>query len=493
MRHAFQWSLLLLGLSYCASAQSDGLHPVQLTIYYDNFAVVRETIPLDLHTGANTVLSADVTSQLEPDSVILRDPAGKHVLHIAEQNYDAGVVTLQWLLHKYEGKTIRFQVAGPRSVEEGGQVRSLPAEIVEGKILRTGDSGNLIEVNGVMQFDLPGTPLFPATTDCLLLKPTLRWIVGSTDAERFPAELDYMTDGLSWQATYNVVMPENGEAANRADIFGWVTIQNESGTDFPEATIQLMAGDVVKLRNERRNGGPAAFVMSAAAAPVDASVTQKPFDDYHLYDLHRTMAIANHETKQVQFLETSGVAVDRSYRLDASLPVTQPFYRGFHNEQQTWGNVEHPRIEVREEIKNLAANHLGMPLPGGRVRLYRRETSGAMQFVGEAQVSHTPEGQALHLVSGQSFDLTGERKQTDFHVDNAGHNMDESFAIKLSNAKAEPVTVHVIEHLNRAQNWQITENSADYTKTDSSTIEFEVPLAAHGEAKLTYSVHYDWQ
>jgi hypothetical protein len=233
--------------------------------------------------------------------------------------------------------------------------------------------------------------------------------------------------------------------------------------------------------------------MSAAAAPVDASVTQKPFDDYHLYDLHRTMAIANHETKQVQFLETSGVAVDRSYRLDASLPVTQPFYRGFHNEQQTWGNVEHPRIEVREEIKNLAANHLGMPLPGGRVRLYRRETSGAMQFVGEAQVSHTPEGQALHLVSGQSFDLTGERKQTDFHVDNAGHNMDESFAIKLSNAKAEPVTLHVIEHLNRAQNWQITENSADYTKTDSSTIEFEVPLAAHGEAKLTYSVHYDWQ
>jgi hypothetical protein len=497
MRHTLLVTLAALALTTAAQAQQSDTPPTHLTIYNDNFAVARTTVPLDLHPGSNAVFTTAITSQLEPDSVILRDPTGTRTLSIAEQNYDAGVVTQLWLLQKYEGKTIRFQIAGPRTVEENGQLHTLPAQTVEGRIVRAGDGngGALFEVDGQLQFQFPGTPLFPASTDGLLLKPTLRWIIDSPKAERFPAELDYMTNGLSWQATYNIVLPEASPAANeRADILGWVTIQNNSGTDFPQATIQLMAGDIAKIRNvrDRFTGGGLTMDGAEFAMAAPPAVTQKAFDDFHLYDLHRTLSLANQETKQVQFLEASGVTVERSYQFDASAPVLQPMYPGFHNATRTFGGVSQPHIEVREEIQNLAANRLGMPLPAGRVRLYRRE-AGAMQFVGESQVQHTPEGQSLHLVSGRSFDLTGERKQTDFHIDNAGHNMDETFAIKLSNAKPEPVTVHIVEHLNRAENWQITEKSAPFTKTDSSTIDFPVQVPAHGDTTLTYSVHYNWQ
>lgn len=236
-------ALALLACSFAASAQTPQTAPTQLTIYNDNFAVARTSVPLDLHAGPNTVLTTDVTSRLEPDSVILRDPAGRNTLHILEQNYDAGIVTQNWLLRKYEGKTIQFQRGGPM-------------DLIEGKIIRAGSSEPygggpqpLIEVNGHMAFSLPGIPVFPPETSGLLLKPTLRWIIDSPAAVRFPAELDYITEGMSWQATYNVVMPELPAAAgpDRADVLGWVTIQNASGTDFPSASLQLMAGDVAKL------------------------------------------------------------------------------------------------------------------------------------------------------------------------------------------------------------------------------------------------------
>lgn len=490
--------LVLLAFPLAIHAQQSA--PVQLTIYNDNFAVARTTIPLDLHAGENTVVTTDVTTQLEPDSVILRDPSGKRTLHILEQNYDAGIVTQEWLLKKYEGKTIQFQQTF-YNTPAGAPTQ----QVIEGRIVRAGGSGNygnpmqqpLIEVNGHLQFQLPGTPLFPADTSGLLLKPTLRWIIDAPAAERFPAELDYMTEGMSWQATYNVIMPETTPAgtADHADILGWVTLQNNSGTDFPSATIQLMAGDVAKIRNLAINGrgGPMAYEMATAVSVSPPNVTQKPFDDYHLYDLHRTLALPSGETKQVQFLEASGVTVERSYQFEDSVALPQPGYPGYHNISRDWGFTAKPEVSVREEIRNTQANHLGMPLPAGRIRLYRREASGQMQFVGENQITHTPENQSLHLVSGQSFDITGTRKQTDFHVDNNAHYMDESFSIKLSNAKSGPVTVHVVEHMNRAANWQITDKSADYDKQDSSTIDFPVSVPAKGDATLTYSVHYTWQ
>jgi len=457
----------------------------QLTIYNDNFAVARTTVPLDLHAGANEVLTTNVTSQLEPDSVILRDASGKHPVRVAEQNYDAGVVTQSWMLEKYEGKTIDFQVTGQHPGE---------TTIVQGKIVRAGNDP-LIEAAGHLQFQLPGLPIFPATTDGLLLKPTLRWQIDAEKSAKFDAELDYITNGMSWQATYNVVVPEQTTAPGQelADVTGWVTIQNNTGTDFPKATIQLMAGDVAKIRNgqfDRLNqfAGPGAGLTMAE----QLAVTQKAFDDFHLYDLHRTVALRNGESKQVQFLEAANVAVQRTYQFDGSNGQPVNFYSGYHDVNRAFGNTANTKVAIREEITNSEANHLGMPLPAGRLRLYRQEKGGQMQFVGESMVQHTPADQTVQVVSGNAFDLTAARRQTDFHVENNAHTMDETFEIKLSNAKDQPVTIHDVEHLNRSQNWEITQKSSDFVKRDSNTIDFPIVVPAKGSTTLTYSVHYTW-
>ena len=472
----------------------------QLTIYNQDFAVARTTIPLDLHIGSNEVLTTNVTSQLEPDSVVLRDPTGRNIIKVAEQNYDAAVVNQQWMLEKSEGKMLDFQVqSGGQYVTSAGELRDYPARFVQGRILRAGNQSAgdppLIEVNGKMQFQLPGTPVFPASTDGLLLKPTLRWQIDSAKAASFPAELDYLTKGMSWQATYNVVLPETTDTtgAELADIIGWVTIQNNSGTDFPRATIQLMAGDVAEIRDtfvlkSRVSSGMAGGIMGGiATAP-----TQKAFDDFHLYDFHRTLALHNGETKQVQFLEASRVSVRRTYQYEGNSPVVQPFYPGFHNEQQYLGNSGNTHVAILQEIKNSTANHLGMPLPAGRIRLYRKETGGQMQFVGEGMITHTPTEQTVKLVSGNAFDLSAKRRQTEFHVDSQRRTIDESFEIKLSNQKAQPVTIHAMEHMNRGENWEVMAKSSDFIKRDSSIIDFPVLVPAKGDTTLTYTVHYNW-
>jgi len=480
-----RWSIALSMLVCLPVAAQLPDAATQLTIYNDNFAVARTTVPLDLHAGSNEVLTTNVTSQLEPDSVILRDASGKHPIRVAEQNYDAGVVTQPWMLEKYEGKTIDFQVTG-----------QLPGEttIVQGKIVRAGQDP-LIEVAGHLQFQLPGLPIFPATTDGLLLKPTLRWQIDSEKPAKFDAELDYLTNGMSWQATYNIVVPEQtvGTGPELADVTGWVTIQNNSGTDFPKATIQLMAGDVAKIREDRFRGGGLeqyAALSEMRAAPV--AVSQKAFDDFHLYDLHRTVALRNGESKQVQFLEAANVAVQRSYQFDGSNGQPVNFYPGYHDINRGLGNAANTKVAIREEITNSEANHLGMPLPSGRLRLYRQEKDGQMQLVGESMVQHTPADQTVQVVSGNAFDLTAARRQTDFHVDNNAHTMDETIEVKLSNAKGQPVTIHDVEHLNRSQNWDITEKSSDFVKRDSNTIDYPIVVPAKGSTTLTYSVRYTW-
>jgi hypothetical protein len=498
-----------------------------LTIYNENFAVARTTIDLDLHPGLNEVATNQVTTQLEPDSVVLRDTTATGAqarpgFRILEQNYDAAVVTQDWLLKKYEGKTIRFNV-GHNFTADG---HPAPDTIVEGKIIRApqipssypNEYGQylprqqqnqpLIEVNGEMQFQLPGTPLFPATTDGLLLKPTLRWQIESDRAQKLTAELAYITAGLNWEATYNVVasgadlVPGKVQAANqaaeeKADLVGWVTITNRSGADFPTARIKLMAGDVAKIqpRNYGIYAGPPPPMAMAANIGANVEVTQKPFDDYHLYDLNRTVSLQDGETKQVQFLEVPGVTISRSYLYDGSDQNRQPIvnYGGNFIQQQNYGlSAGNTKVQIVEEIKNTEANHLGIPLPAGRVRLYRRDTDGQMEFVGESAINHTPAEDSIKVVSGNAFDVKGSRRQTDYYVDNSRRTLQEYFEIKLTNQKSDPVTVNALEHLYRGDNWEITQKSTDYTKLDSHTIEFPVEVPAKGEATVTYSVRYTW-
>ena len=483
-----------------ANAQQ-AAQPVALTIYNQNFAVARTAVDLDLRPGANEITTTDVTRRLEPDSVILRDPSGRRAIHILEQSYDGAVVTQDWLLQKYEGKTIEFETTSPQGpqIVQGKIIRApflRQAEYVNGQYVNAENTQPLIEVNGRMEFQLPGLPLFPSDTNDLLLKPTLRWRIDSEKSDRFAAELAYVTSGMDWEATYNVVVPgsEDVTSDEKADVLGWVTIHNESGTDFAAARIKLMAGDVAKI--QQQGIGYASFENRAMAQTMTAQpqVTQTPFDDFHLYDLHRTVALRDGETKQVQFLDASGVTVHRSYVYDGTATAQlQPIYQGNVNQQQGYGlDNGNTKIRIVEEIKNSASNHLGMPLPAGRVRLYRRDADGQMEFIGENTINHTPAEETVKLVTGSAFDLVGSRRQTDFNVDYNRHELHESFEIKVTNQKQQPVEVAVVEQMYRGVNWEITSKSSDFTKLDSRTVQFPVRVPAKGETTLTYSVKYTW-
>jgi hypothetical protein len=480
--------------------------PVALTIYNQSFAVARTSIDLELHPGLNEITTSRVTSMLEPDSVVLRDPATKHPFQIVEQNYDAAVVNQQWLLEKYEGKTIEFQITTSpvqtvqgRIIRAGGQTQ--PSYGPQGQYYGGQSTQPLIDVNGHMQFQLPGLPLFPSATDGLLLKPTLRWQINSDSAARFSAELAYITGGLDWSATYNVVAPNNADvtATEKADLLGWVTIHNQSGTEFPQARIKLMAGDVAKIQQGYGGGYGAAkeavMVINGAIGGPVPQVTQKAFDDFHLYDLNRTVALREGETKQVQFIEAAGVSMRRTYLYDGLAPQMQPVsvYGGNVNQNRGYGlDSENTKVLIVEEMKNSESNHLGMPLPAGRLRFYRRDADGQMEFVGESTINHTPAEETLKIPTGSAFDVKGSRRQTDFRIDYNKRMLDESFEIKVTNQKQQPINVSVIEHMYRGATWEITDKSSDFTRRDSQTLEFPLQVAAKGEATLTYSVRYTW-
>jgi hypothetical protein len=469
-------------------AQQNQASGTALTIYNTDLAVVRATVDLDLKQGANEVTTTKVTSQLEPDSVVLRDPAEKHPVQVIEQNYDAALASQPWMLQKYEGQTIDFQV-----------VRGDKMEVVQGKILRApaadGSDGSspLVEVNGKMQFELPGLPLFPASTDGLLLKPTLRWQIFSKEAAHFPAELSYLTRGFHWNATYNIVASE-GEASTSGeeamDLVGWVTISNQSGTDFIDTRVKLMAGNV-NVSQPRARVMMKSMAVNGALATAPAEVTQKAFDDFHLYDLNRQVTLKDRETKQIEFLSATSIPVLRKYVYDGAQGLPYGYSESAYT-QDNFGLQNSKQVRVEQEFVNNKQNHLGLPLPAGTMRFYRRDTDGQMEFVGENTINHTPEGEKVRLTTGSAFDVTGERKRTNFKINAAGRTIDESYSITVKNAKDKPVNVDVVEHLFRAANWDVVEKSADFTKTDSSTVTFPISVPAHGQQAISYTVHYSW-
>ncbi|HEV2234415.1 MAG TPA: DUF4139 domain-containing protein [Terriglobia bacterium] len=475
----------------------------QLTIYNQNFAVVRVLIPLNLKPGMNQIKFTDITALLEPDSVILRDPKGARTIQIIEQNYRADPVSEQLLLSLNEGKTLDFLV------QHGDKT-----EIVQGKIIRSGyvpqaspygnpyygGQGNpayiqqIIEVDGKLRFGLPGTPLFPALADDTILKPTLNWLLESDKPGAMTAEFSYVTGGMTWNADYNVIAPEKGDVV---DIIGWVTIHNQTGKTFDNAQIKLMAGDVSKIQPQNGPGAVTQWMaMGVAGGMVGASqVSEKPFEEYHLYELHRPTTLHDQETKQVEFVRASGIKAERFYVYDG-MKIDENQYRGWNidsiRQNSEYGTQSNPDVWVMREFVNSEANHLGMPLPAGRLRFYRQDTDGQLEFTGENEIKHTPRDETIRAYTGSAFDIKGERRRTDYRIDTGRRTVDESFEIKLRNHKKEPVEVRVVEHLYRGDTWEITQKSDTFLKKDSQTIEFRVQAAPDVEKTVTYTVHYTW-
>ena len=453
-----------------------------LTIYNQGFAVVRDSVPLNLKAGLTEARFSSMTAQAETDSVILRDPAGKVKFQILEQAYRNDPVSSGLMLQLNEGKTIGFEIREPNK----------PNRTVQGKIVRSGYSPGgqtkqpIIEVDGNLRFSLPGEPLFPALGDDTILNPTLTWTINSAEAATFDAEIAYVTEGLSWQADYNIVAAEKGDMI---DIVGWVTFKNQSGTGFDQAKVKLMAGDVNKLQEEPRMLQRKAM-MAMAADAMEEAVTEKTFDEFHLYTIARPVTLRDQETKQVEFIRGNGVKAPKIFVYDGATMNygARNFYRG----EGDYGVPTNKKVWVLREFKNSAENKLGMALPKGRLRFYSQDDDGSLQFTGENQIDHTPKDETVRVYVGNSFDLVGERRRTAYKVDNANKQLSETFEIKVRNRKKEPVEIRVVEHLTRFDNWELKEKSADFRKLDSHTIEFPVTLKPDEEKIVTYRVHYSW-
>ncbi|HTZ95689.1 MAG TPA: hypothetical protein VMB18_04790 [Terriglobales bacterium] len=467
-----------------------------LTIYNQDFAVVREQFPLDLKSGENQVNVNDITMHLEPDSVILRDPGGKHSLQVLEQNYRADPVSQSSLLALYEGRTIDFE-APDHSIIKGKVVRSgfVRADffnVNNGYQQYPAQEEPIIEVNGQLRFGLPGTPIFPDLTAETILKPRLEWLLATDKPGKFPAEFSYITGGFTWQADYNVIAPEKGDLV---DIIGWVTMDNRSGKTFENARIKLMAGDVNKLRQQAGIGGVARATAQALEVNGAPPVSEKAFDEYHLYTLERSTTLRDRESKQVEFIRAVGVTAKQLYIYDGlKLEANRYYGWNFDNirNDHSYGTESNPKVWVMREFRNSEANHLGMPLPKGRLRFYRRNDDGQVEFTGENTIEHTPKDETVRVYTGNAFDLVGERRRTDYTVDTSRRTANESFEIKIRNHKKEPVEVRVVEHLYRALNWDINSSSTQYNKIDSHTIEFPVTVAPDSEQVITYAAHYTW-
>jgi len=458
----------------------------QVTIYNDGFATVKEDRTLTLQEGVSEVRVTDMSRQLEPDSVMLRelskDPFG---IRILEQSFINDPLTEGLLLYQLEGETIRFE-----EKREDGTIKETSGKLIRsGYVPGAGSSEQpIVETDGEVRFSLPGQPVFEGIDSAAFLKPSLVWQIASKKAGDCDIEVAYVTAGMSWEATYSLVAPAEGR--DEFDLSGWISLQNQTGKTFENADIKLIAGDVSKVQPQYNRNVRKSLGFEMAMADMDAMPEERSFDEFHLYTLPRPVLLRNNELKQVEFLRASGVKGNRYYVYN---PMIGYRYGGGVNPDPDFGTVADKKVGVRIEISNSETNKLGVPLPKGKMRLYRTDDKdGRREFTGENMMDHLPKNETLKLDMGNAFDLVGERKRTDFQVDTTAKRMTETFEIKLRNRKEIPVEIRVIEPLYRGANWKILEKNLEFTKIDSSTIEFRVPVPADGETILTYKVQYSW-
>jgi hypothetical protein len=442
-----------------------------ITIYNGGYAVVRETLPIDLKSGLNQVSFAGATAQVEADTVILRDVAGKAEFQILEQSYRNDPVSQAMLMSLFEGKTLEFV----------RREANKPDSVIIGKVVRSGfvPGGNfvepIIEVDGKLQFSLPGEPIFPSLGTDNVLKPTLNWKLNSASSGKIVAEVAYLSRGFTWEASYNLVATDQSDLL---DVVGWVTMNNQSGMTFADAKLKLMAGDV-----HRVSAGDARPFTAAGAAAVpfgDAVVTEKSFDEFHLYALGNPATLRDKETKQVEFVRATGVKAVRVYEYTWS----ENFLR---NDGSNPG-----KVQVYREFKNSQANKLGLALPKGKVRFYSQDGDRQLEFVGEDEIDHTPKDETIRVLVGNSFDLVGEHRMTDSREDDANRVATHSHEVKLRNRKKEAVEIRVPARVTHGGNWTLTAQSQPHEKKDAQTYEFRVLLQPDEEKVITYTIRYTW-
>jgi hypothetical protein len=441
-----------------ARSTPDDQKSVSITIYNSNLGLVKDVRELELPRGVHDLWFEGVAASIDPTSVHIRSLTAPDALGVLEQNFEFDLIEPAKLMEKYVGKTVELV----RYTENGEEIRA------SAKLLGT-SGGYVYEIDGKVAVNPAGRVVLPSLPEGLIARPSLVWMLDNR-RDRHTVEASYLTGGINWKANYVAVLDKDDK---KTDLSGWVTIDNRSGTTYENATLKLVAGDVNRVREERRL---VSYDTMAEAAPKAAQFQEESFFEYHLYTLSRPATVRNNQTKQISLLSAADVGVKKSF-------VYAPA-RGYWRARKG-GPDRNTKVGVFVSLDNTEKNKMGMPLPKGVLRVYKKDKDGALQFIGEDRIDHTPRDETIRIKMGDAFDVVAERVQTDFQVLSSGHLYRSSYKVTIRNHKDEDIVVQVVERL--TGDWTIERKSHDYEKESSHRIRFDVPVEANASAELTYT------
>lgn len=472
-RHSLIFSLIFVTpLAFAATTVQTGKNDqkqVSLTIYERDMALVRDVRQVPLQNGNVKIRFADVSERIQPETVMLKDLSSGRI-NVAQIYFDNNLLSPQTLLESYVGKKVTVVKTNPTT----------GAETQEQAEVLSAQNGIILKIGNRIETSVPGRIVYDHIPAGLQAKPTLTVEVDSRTSQNQKLELDYLTNGIGWNANY---VAQLNDKENRMNLSGWAAISNNSGTEFKNARVQLIAGspNLTNARPMLMAAARSAKFDAVAAAPNH--ISEESFADYHLYTLPNKVTLANNQTRQYSLLNANDVKVTKEWVLNGG-----SYYYRSH-----MPNVSDKLpVSMTVDFRNVKGDRLGMPLPGGVVRFYQADGRGNQQFLGESQMSHTPVDGSVSLKMGESFDVTGSRKQTAFEIlpsqDQSARKVESSYEIVLKNAKSNSVTVQVREPI--PGNWSILKENHPHTR-DGMTAVWKINVPANGQAALNYSVRVE--
>jgi len=433
---------------------------VEVTVYNSDVALIKDRRVMPLPQGAGELRFMDVAAYIQPETVYTKSINHPMEFMVLEQNYEYDLMDYNKLLNKYVGKKLKL---------ERYNAYQDRTEVVDATLLSNNNNQPVYQIGKEIYLGHEGIHILPEIPENLISKPTLMWMYKYGAKDKLELEVSYLTSRMSWKADYILVLNKDD---TKGDLSGWVTINNRSGTIYKDAALKLVAGEV----NRARRHEPRMMMAKGAFMEQDAAdgFVEKGFFEYHIYDLQRTTTLKDKQIKQISLLEANDFSIQKEYRVYGE--------RSYYTRQYRENNPKQP-VNVHIKFKNAEENNLGMPLPKGIIRLYKRDDASKLQFIGEDNIEHTPKDEDVTLKVGEAFDVVAERKQIDYRQLTTRLHETE-WEVTLKNHKEEDIVVTLIEPV--YGNWRVTYNSHDYIKEDAFTLKFNVKVAKDEEVKVRY-------
>lgn len=441
---------------------------LEITVYNNGLGLVKETRGVILTEAEGELTFTGLSKRVVPESIWIKSLSRPDGFKVIEQSYRFDVISRRKLLDRHIGEEVKLVRINPKTGKQ---------EVTKAELLSNRE--NIFNIDGELWLGKPDYIILPDTPGELVAKPSVTWSY-SGGGEYHDMRLAYLTGGISWSADYIITL---NDKENEAEIKGWASVDNRSGTDYKDAALKLVAGEVQTVSSNRsrsefkleKSKGFVSDLMDAAPEP-NVSFGSSRLSEFHLYELDKKTTIRNNEKKQITLIEAKAVKIVKEF-----------IVRG--NEWRHYGPQESEDVKEQAAVflkfKNSDANGLGVPLSGGIARIYKKDDKGGVQFIGEDWIQNSAKDEKVRLSTGNAFDVTAVRKQTDYKKVSKSWQEAE-WVIRLSNQRKEEVTVFVDEPM--PGRWKILKSSHKYKKKNAKTIRFAIKIPAGKKIKLTYRV-----